>query len=307
MAAIADAAMMPTAAKAQTITACVNTKSGEVAFISKGSCKKCTAGVVLNPPAATTVTAQKINLVDASNRVRASLGQTTDGNVLTSFDSGGEKTMTIGNNAAETAVGATAWDNNNIVPGSGIPRLAWGEVNPSYGAANGFGMRVFDASGNTRTGFGTSFDFTDNSMYAINADGSSEGIGSFSTGFDGYYVNDATSPASRQFGGPSFDSAISDYLNEVGLVDTNGVLRVSAAQVPADFVNSADHRGNAFVIWDQNGLQQAGMGALADGSLAGFDTFDPNNQLRFGAFLTPTGGMNVDTYDGSGNVTGHLP
>jgi hypothetical protein len=241
----------------------------------------------------------------------ASLGPTADGNVLTFFDSGGSKTLTVGNNATETGAGTTAWDNNKIIPeGTGVPRVGWGESNPSNPKTNlgsGFGDVVYDANGNARTGFGMSYDLTTNAVYAINADGSSEGVGSFSTGFDGYYVNDATSPSSRQFGGLSFDSSINDYINEIGLSDTNGVVRVSAAQVPADFVNSADHRGNAFVIWDQNGLQQAAMGAFVDGSLAGFDTFDPNNQLRLGAFLTTANGMNIDTYDASGNVTGHLP
>jgi hypothetical protein len=271
------------------------------------NCKKGTSGVLLNPPPATTLAAQKINVVDASNRIRASLGQTADGKVLTFFDSSGNKTLTIGDNATETAVGATAWDNNNIIPGTGVSRVGWGESNPNFTLSNGFGDRVYDASGKTRTGFGMSYDLTTNAIYANNTDGSSEGVGTFTSRFQGYYVNDATTATSRQFGGIYLDPTINSDINEIGLVDTNGVVRVSAAKVPADFVNSAGHSGNAFVIWDQNGLQQASMGALNDGSLAGFDILDPNNQLRFGAFLTTAHGMNVDTYDAQGNITGHIP
>ena len=321
MAAIAiglGSSMLASSVRAQTVTACVNGKSGAVTIrssLEKGSCPKGTQPIVLNPVAAPsptalklqTLTVQTINVVDTSNRLRASVGQTTDGNVLTFFDSSGHKTLTVGNNATESAVGATAWDGNKIIAGAGVPRVGWGESNPNSELSDGFGDRVYDADGNTRTGFGMSYDLVTNAIYANNADGSSEGIGTFATGFQGYYVNDATTPASRQFGGIYFDSNIGGDVNEIGLVDTNSVLRVSAAQVPANFVNSAGHSGNAFVLWDQNGQQQAAMAALDDGSLAGFDTFDPNNQLRFGAFLTPTNGMNVDTYDASGNVTGHLP
>ncbi len=49
------------------------------------------------------------------------------------------------------------------------------------------------------------------------------------------------------------------------------------------------------------------MAALDDGSLAGFDTFDPNNVLRYAAFLTTQNGMNVYTFDANGNVTAHMP
>lgn len=52
------------------------------------------------------------------------------------------------------------------------------------------------------------------------------------------------------------------------------------------------------------------MAAFVDGSLAGFDTFDPNNVLRYAAFLTQNGNtssMNVDTFDANGTVTAHMP
>ena len=233
---------------------------------------KKTQGVVLNPPPATTLTVQKLNIVDASNRVRASIGSTSDGNVLTFFDSAGGKTLTIGNNATETGVGTTAWDNNKIIPGKGVPRVGWGESNPSNPKTNlgsGFGDVVYDGNGNARTGFGMSYDLTTNAVYAINANGSSEGVGSFSTGFDGYYANDASTPTSRQYGGlnPNGDSVW-------GEVDTNGVLRVSAVQQVATEVDSAGRQGNGFAIWDPNGLQEASTAAFIDGSLAGESTED---------------------------------
>jgi hypothetical protein len=264
-----------------------------------------TQGVVLNPPPATTLTVQKLNIVDASNRVRASIGSTSDGNVLTFFDSASGKTLTIGNNATETGVGTTAWDNNKIIPGTGVPRVGWGESNPSNPKTNlgsGFGDVVYDGNGNARTGFGMSYDLTTNAVYAINANGSSEGVGSFSTGFDGYYANDASTPTSRQYGGlnPNGDSVW-------GEVDTNGVLRVSAVQQVATEVDSAGRQGNGFAIWDPNGLQEASTAAFIDGSLAGFNVVDPNNIDRFSVYLTTQNGLNLDTRDQNGNVTGHLP
>jgi hypothetical protein len=84
------------------------------------------------------------------------------------------------------------------------------------------------------------------------------------------------------------------------------VVRVSARQVPPNFVID-DRKGNGFAISDQNGTQEASMGAFTDGSLAGFNVVDPNNIDRFSAYLTTLNGMNVDTRDQNGNVTGHLP
>jgi hypothetical protein len=253
------------------------------------------------------VSTQQLNLVNASGRVLASLGATSDGNVLTFFDSSGKKTLTFGNNANETLAGAAAWDNNNIIPGTGKVRVTWGESNPNAGPISGFGASVYDGNGRVKTGFGTTYDLTTNDVFVIDSDGSSTGIGSFqATKFKGFFTNDSNG-ITREFGGLIFNSAISDNLNEIGLADPNGVVRVSAAQLPLDFVNPQNRRGNAFVVWDANGLQQAAMGALADGSLAGFDTVDPNNVTRLAAFLSTQNGMNIDTFDGSGNLTGHLP
>jgi hypothetical protein len=67
---------------------------------------------------------------------------------------------------------------------------------------------------------------------------------------------------------------------------------------------------DAFFIWDANGNQRAGMFALVNNTLAGFNVVDTNNVDRFAAYLdtaTPFNTMTVNTYDASHNVTGHLP
>jgi len=256
-------------------------------------------------PTLRVLSAQQINLVNAGGRVLASLGTTSDGNVLTFFDSSGRKTVTFGNNANETLAGALAWDNNNVVPGTGKVRVTWGESNPNVGPVSGFGAAVFDGSGRTRTAFGTSFDLTNNSVAAFDPNGTSAGIGIFPSQFVGYYASD-TNGVTRQFGGLAFDSAISDYLNEIALDDPTGVTRVSAAQLPPTFVSGQNRSGNAFAIWDSLGRQEASMGAFANGSLAGFNVVDANNVDRLSAYLFQNS-MNVDTRDSNGNVTGHLP
>jgi hypothetical protein len=253
------------------------------------------------------LSALKINLVNPRGRVLASLGVTSDGTVLTFFDSLGQKTLTLGNNATESLAGLVTWDNNRVIPGTGVIRTAFGESNPNVGPSSGLGASVFDGSGKQRTGFGTTYDLASNDIFAIDSDGTTTGIGAFAaTKFKGFFTNDSNG-VNRQFGGLVFDSNLNENINEIGLSDTKGVVRVSAAQTPPDFVNPQNHRGNGFVVWDSNGLQQAGMAAFDDGSLAGFDIFDPNNVPRFTAFLTTQNGMNVDTFDANGNLTGHLP
>jgi hypothetical protein len=256
-------------------------------------------------PTLKVLSTQQLNIVNASGRVLASLGLTSDGNVLTFYDSSGKKTLTFGNNANETLAGAVAWDNNNVVPGTGRIRVTWGESNPNVGPVSGFGAGVFDGAGRARTAFGTSYDLTNNSIAAFDPNGTSAGIGIFPSQFVGYYASD-TNGVTRQFGGLAFDSAISDYLNEIALEDSTGVTRVSAAQVPPTFSDAQHRAGNAFVIWDPNGLQQASMSAFTDGSLAGFNVVDTNNLDRFSAYLFQNS-MNVVTRNANGVVTGHLP
>jgi len=244
---------------------------------------------------------QQLNIVNASGTVLASLGQTSDGNVLTFYDSTGKKTLTFGNSANETLAGALAWDNNKVIPGTGKVRVTWGESNPNVGPDSGFGSVVFDGTGRTRTAFGTSYDLTVNEVAAFDSNGSSSGIGIFPSKFVGYFASDLNG-VTRQFGGLSLDGTSNFW----GESDPNGMTRVSAAQVQPDFVDPQDRRGNAFVLWDPNGLQQASMSAFTDGSLAGFNVVDPNNIDRLSAYLYMNS-MNVDTRDANGNVTGHLP
>jgi hypothetical protein len=111
----------------------------------------------------------------------------------------------------------------------------------------GFGASVFDGNSVQRTGFGLSFDLSSNEIYAVDANGTSTGIGVFPSKFAGYFANDVNG-ITRQFGGLSLDGMTNIWDEQY----PNGVTRVSAAQVAPDFVNPANRRGNAFVLWDQN-------------------------------------------------------
>ena len=218
--------------------------------------------------------------MNASGTVLATLGPTTDGNVLTFFDSTGKKTLTVGNNANQSAANLTTWDGNVVIAG--------------------IGGAVFDGSGRERTGFGLSFDLTSNDFFAIDANGTSTGIGIFPNSAAGYFANDANG-TSRQFGGITLDGATNLWAEN----DSNGHMRLFATQAPNDLVNHNGRNGNGFVIWDANGNQRAGMFALVDNTLAGFNVVDINNKDRFAAYLGTT--MTVNTYDANGNVTGSLP
>jgi hypothetical protein len=122
--------LVASSARAQAITACVNDKNGAVSIISEGSCPKKTHPVVLNSGSSPTLTVQTLNVVDSSNHPVATLGKNANGNLLTFFDSGGNKTMTLGNNANESFAGLVTWDNNKVIPGSGVVRTVFGESNP---------------------------------------------------------------------------------------------------------------------------------------------------------------------------------
>ncbi len=294
-------------ARAQAITACVNSKNGTVSIrssLEKGSCPKGTQPIVLVSGTASTLTVQTLNVVDASNHTIATLGKTATGNHLTFFDSAGKRTMTVGNNVNESFTGLATFDDNNIIAGTGVVRTVFGESNPNAGATAGFGASVFDGDSVQLAGFGPSFDLSNNGVtFTDDASGSSAGIGTFEdTNFAGYFASDPNG-TSRQYGGLSLDGT-SNFWAEA---DPNGVTRVSAAQVQPDFADNAGRKGNAFVIWDQNGLEEASMGAFTDGSLTGFNIVDPNNFDRFSAYLTTQNGMNLGTRDQNGNVTGHLP
>lgn len=252
----------------------------------------------------TLIEARSFDLVDSSGKVLASWGPTSDGVVLTFFDSAGKKTLTLGNDANESLTGLLTWDNNNVVGGNGVVRTFFGESNPNNAGGGGFGAAVFDGNETPRAEFGQNFDLTSQAVVFNDQTGRSSGVGIFPSSLAGYFANDSNG-VTRQFGGLIFDSDLNEYLNEIGLTDPNNVLRVSAAQLPADF-SQHGRSGNGFAIWDPSGLQQASMSAYTDGSLAGFNVVDENNIDRMSAYLTGTG-MQIITRDSNGTVTGSLP
>ena len=146
--------LVASSARAQAITACVNSKNGAVTIrssLEKGACPKGTQAIVLNPAAAPsptalklqTLTVQTINVVDSGNRVRGILWKNTRTAMCSHFSIRAvRKTLTWATTATETGVGTTAWDNNKMIPGTGVPRVGWGESNPSDPKTNlgsGFG------------------------------------------------------------------------------------------------------------------------------------------------------------------------
>jgi len=245
------------------------------------------------------ISAQQIELVDASGRVLASLGPTSDGNVLTFFDSAGKKTMTLGDNATECFAGLTTWDNNNVIPGNGVVRTSFGESNQNCGGFSG--AVVLDGNEKPRTVAGLSFDLKTNSLVALDANGTATGVGIFPSSFAGYFANDANG-TTRQFGGLSLDGKSNLWAE----ADTGGQLRLLSAQNPDDTPNSEGRIGNGFVIRDSNGQQRAAMFAFTDDSLAGFNVVDKNNRDRFEVNLrdqdvavnlfNAAGGLGLDAY-----------
>lgn len=227
---------------------------------------------VQSSPSLKLISAQEIDLVDGSGNVLASLGHTSDGNVLTFFDSTGKKTLTLGDAANESAAGLTTWDNNKVIAGNGIVRSFSGENSTGFGGCIGIG-----------------------------ANGASSGIGVLSSTFEGYFANDGNGTL-RQLGGITLDGTFNIWR----LIDPNGMLRVGAIQVPPGTETGPNRQGNGFAVFDSHQMQEASMAAFADGSLAGFNVVDTANIDRFSAYLDQTG-MNLKIRDANGNVLTHLP
>jgi hypothetical protein len=260
---------------------------------------------VLNPVAAPspttlklqTLTVQTINVVDTSNRLRASVGQTADGNVLTFFDSSGKKTMTIGNNAGETAVGAGVWDDNNIIPGSGITRVMWGEGNPKNGPANGFGTTVYDGGGNLRGGQYLTYDGTQAGAYAIDTNGSTAGFDTNETfQNEGFYVNDLNGKT-RSFIGNSLDGTT----NAVELFDSTGAFAGDIYQG----LNGAKTSTGTFLTLE-NPSGHIGLGETDDANGVAWVLFDANDVVRMFGEVDGANEL-IQELNSSSNVTGHLP
>jgi hypothetical protein len=253
---------------------------------------------VTSPPV---LKATGFTLVDTSGRVRASLGLTSDGNVLTFFDSTGKKTLTLGNDPAETAAALIAWDGNKVIAGKGIPRVAVAESNPSVGPSNGFGLALNDSSGNSRTGLYLTFDGSSGGMYANASNGSSTGVyTSSSDGNLGFYADDLHGK-NRSFLGNSLDG--STY-NELGLSYATGEVAGAIYQGPLNGVSGGV---------DLNLLEPSGrfdVGELLAGNGLGWSLRDSvsvsSSNIRMIAFFDPTT-ESIEEYSSAGKVVGHLP
>jgi len=230
--------IIASAVRAQTITSCVNTKSGAVSVISKGSCPKNTNPVVLNPTSVQTLTVKTLEVVDSNNHTVATLGKDSNGDLLTFFDSKGKRTLTLGNDATETFAGLETFDGNNIIMGDGIARTAFGEIAGADPLLNNpklqsFGERSFDSSGSLRS-------FSE-LVLGLTADGDSVFNANVTTGklfptqiefgasksqnFAGFDIVDSTGFA-RQDVNLSLDGTMNSWAES----DTNGVNRVLAQQ-----------------------------------------------------------------------------
>lgn len=98
-------------------------------------------------------------------------------------------------------------------------RAAFGEGTST--TASGFGANVFDGGGKVRTGFGLSQDLIDAEFFAIDANGSATGIGTFdATNFAGVFASDLNG-VSRQDDGITLDG----MFNYEDLFDQNGPFR----------------------------------------------------------------------------------
>jgi len=312
----------PRPAAAQVINACVRNRSGELRIAS--ACKKDERPLSWNaagaagpagpagpqgvpgpagpsgPPGQLSPIAnvQQLNLVNASNQVLASLATTSDGNVLTFFDSSGKKTITLGNDAKEDSAALETWDGNNIIPGTGISRAAFGEDNTSNVTGGGFGLLVIDSTGKYRVGAGLTFDDKIGYLDTFDPNGSVAGISDDdTTQSQGFFTQDLNGTL-RSFTGNSLDGTT---FNETALFNSAGQLRTG-------LFNTATN-GDGFETVDDNGNIRSTLSTSTDDSVTGFEVFDGTSlegTERLFAGLTPSG-SSVDTYDASHTLTGHLP
>jgi hypothetical protein len=199
---------------------------------------------------------QQLNLVNGSNQVLASLGTTTDGNVMTFFDSSGNKTMTFGNKADGTFTGLATYDGNSIFPGTGQYRATFGEANASN-INGGFGFGVFDAAGKLRATAGTTPDVTQGIFETLDPNGSVAGIIDDDKTFldQGFFSNDLNGK-NRIFVGNSLDGTTFDVAETV---DPNG----SVAGITDDDKTFLDQ---GFFANDLNGKNRVFAGNSLDGT-----------------------------------------
>jgi hypothetical protein len=307
--------LLATSVQAQIVTACVNVKTGAVTIrssIAKGSCAKGTEPIVLNPSAAPsptalklqTLTVQTINVVDSGNHTVATLGKNSTGNLLTFFDSGQHEALTYGINANETCAGLAFWDNNNIIPGSGIVRESVGECNPVNGASingtsiNGFGLAVWDGVGKLRGGHYLSYDGTNGGAYAIDTNGSTTGFATNQNNqSEGFFAEDLNGKT-RGFMGISLDGTT---LNEVALFDSTGAFAGDIYQG----INAAKTTTGTFLTLE-NPSGHLAAGETDDANGMAWVLFDANDTVRM---LSEIDGANdfIQEFGPSSNLIGHLP
>ncbi len=300
--------LVASSARAQAITACVNSKNGAVTIrssLEKGACPKGTEPIVLNPMAAPsptalklqTLTVQTINVVDAGNNTVATLEKNSNGNLLTFFDSNGHKTVELGNTANETSAGMSIWDGNNVVPGNGVPRETVGESNPGAGSVNGFGVGVYDGAGKVRSGLYLTYDGTTAGAYAIDSNGSTAGFDTNQTAQnEGFYVNDLNGKT-RSFLGNSLDGTT----NAVELFDSTGAFAGDIYQG----LNGAKTSTGTFLTLE-NPSGHIALGETDDANGVAWVLFDPNEIVRMFGEIDGANDF-IQEFDPSSNLIGHLP
>ncbi len=317
-------------ATAQTINVCVNKRTGALRGVTNSSkCRKSETFFALNQqgpvgpqgpagPAGVigpVISVQQFNLVDAHNNVLASLGQTSNGTVLTFFDSSGKATLTVGNNTQANFEGMVAWDGNSIIPGAGISRVSLGASNP-----DGFGGSIVDGTGKTRATFGLTYDGTGTGFNAFAVNGSQTTLAAFENGpNEGLYVNDLNGKLRVQAGisldGISFDG--------VFVYDQTGLVRTGVDYEPGNnfqgFFTSGANGGSLSILGnaldgsfsflnllDSSGTNEVKGYASGDGSQSGVVVQDANGNGRVSN--TQSGSTEgVAVYNSGGNEVGHVP
>jgi hypothetical protein len=279
---------------------------------------------VTSPPV---LTATGFHLVDTSNRLRASLAPTTDGYVLTFYDSTGKKTLTLGNSTNEAESGLILWDGNKIITGKGIPRVALGESSPAAGALNGFGFDLWDNTAKLRNALYLSFDGSQNGMVVNALNGSSTGVFASTAPEDqdqGFFANDLHGK-NRIFVGNSLNGSSFDVLtlsDETGAPRT-GITAPSNADI-GYFNQDANGRNRIALYESANGLI-AGLSLAHRTGIEGADAI-ANDESGFvgsnfatwnstGSHIASIIGVGassaddgfVDTYLHAGTLSGHLP
>jgi len=243
-------------------------------------------------PSLKEISAQQINLVGDGGRVLASLGTTTDGTVLTFFDSSERKTLTIGNSADGTFAGLATYDGNSIFAGTGRFRTSFGEANASNPVAGGLGFSVVDPAGKFRVAAGTTPDVTQGFLETIDPNGSTAGI-TDSGGAQGFFANDLNGK-NRVFAGNSLDGTT---FNQISFGDSNGnfegLLGFNPILSPATTLFLSEPSGFFSV------------GEASDGHGVGW-FLDDGNVVRL---LANFDGANetIDEFSPSSVLVGHLP